>query len=365
MGLTIPLLGVTMKDLVIRFSLPLDRGGVFPMLMSVGIILASIPSGILYSWGNFRYTLALGLSVLMAGNLGLFFSTEAVQAYGSALVFGFGFGMLLVGLNSLVTQLSGKDPVRILNLMNLLFGVGAVISPQLVNIALLSGGVPWAYWYVSLGLLANVFLSLMFLNVSAGEQTHSTREPIKPQGLLMLFGGLFFFMVSVEAGFNAWIVPQLTLAAGMSLSAANSLASLFWAGYTLSRLLAAMAGSRIPSMRMLWLSCGFLVTGFVLMLSFPQSHSAAILATLTIGMGTGPLFPAGIALAYRNFPTNISLVLGILNTVGNIGPAVMPLIQGWASQGKDGGMEVLLASAIFIGVCLWGVGRKKSPLVGK
>ena len=71
LGLTVPLLGVTLSSLTTRFSMPIQNGGLFQVLMSLGVIAGSAAAGRFYDRLNARVMLALGALLLAASMFGL------------------------------------------------------------------------------------------------------------------------------------------------------------------------------------------------------------------------------------------------------------------------------------------------------
>ncbi|HLV45090.1 MAG TPA: hypothetical protein VKY39_09040, partial [Aggregatilineales bacterium] len=60
LGMTVPLLGVTVQDLAARFGVAIENAGQFQTAMSLGGVVSSLVAGRLYDRMNARRLLPLG-----------------------------------------------------------------------------------------------------------------------------------------------------------------------------------------------------------------------------------------------------------------------------------------------------------------
>lgn len=361
MGLAIPLLGLTLSDLTRRFEIPLSQGGQFITLMGAGVVIASFVAGILFDQLSAQIAAPIGVGVLIISQIILVTAPDRVIALTGALLLGLGFGTLIVGLNALISRINTEKPARALSAMNLVYGIGAILSPQLVTIALLFGETRGAYAIVAIFLAFGLLMSIKLDIPSEASNRNGEVVQLKLFRLLPFIIALFS-LISVEVGFNAWIVPQLERAAGMKLATANVAASLFWLNYTLARLATAVIGNRFHPGRILIISSTLLFFGLAILLIAPSSKAIGVMSSIVIGVAVGPLFPLTIAMAGQTFPGSVGKALGIISAVGNVGPMVIPLIMGYVGAGRDGGMEVLLITSVFLLVAVIIVSRHTSQI---
>src|SRR5207237_1225398 len=163
---------------------------------------------------------------------------------------GFGFGAIDVSPNVVVAALNPKNPGVALNALNVFFGIGAIAGPQLVNFALQRQSFTLAYYAAAVfALLLVIPFATVSLHVSTGSGSGS-RPPIHWLALLPL-AALLFAYVGTEVGFGAWIVTQVSLVINVSVARATVAASAFWAGLSISRLVASFILRRITDQQVL------------------------------------------------------------------------------------------------------------------
>jgi len=359
LGLTIPLLGVTIHVLAARFGIPLESAGQLQTAMSLGAVSTSIFVGRLYDRVNARTILPVGTGLLALSMVGLYLARNTAAGMVSAAILGIGFGIVLLGPNVLITRLNPENAAGSLNALNFSYGVGAIVGPQLATLGTLLGDARLAYAAAGIA-LALVSIPMAFVNMAPPPAGGDGGGPVRPNfRMLVPFVILFYCNMGVEVSFGTWIVTQAQTAARAPLALANLTASIFWIGYTASRALAALISRRVPATRLLIGTIGVMIAGYVLMLAAPASQTALMISALVIGIGTGPLFPSNMAITSAAFPRALGQVTGLLSAIGNTGPMTVPLLQGFIGQGRDGGMQLLLGLSVLMLAAAIYVGRRQ------
>jgi fucose permease len=161
---------------------------------------------------------------------------------------------------------------------------------------------------------------------------------------------VFIAYAGVEASIGAWTFTLLTEARKMATVEAGLLASLFWGGITVGRLLAAVAGRFVPVHRMLraalwsvalgvalvWLDVNAAVTGFGLILA---------------GIACGPIFPSLIATTPGRVGVHHAAnAVGFEIAASAVGLSVVPGLVGVAASrfGVDMIARLFLVLAIVL-----------------
>lgn len=349
LGMTVPLLGVTVQDLAARFGVAIENAGQFQTAMSFGGVVSSVAAGRLYDRMNARRLLPVGSGLIAVAMFGLYLSTSQFAGLASAFAMGVGFSIYLLGPNVIITRLNPGNAAGPLNALNFTYGVGAILAPQLVTLGTLLAEVRVAY-LITGGMMALLTVLLSLVNVPAPPVSGGDGSRARLNVLHLLpFIILFYCAMGIEVSFNTWVVTQGQLVTRVPLTTANFAASIFWIGYTLSRGAAAWIGRRMASLHLLISAIGVMIAGYVLLLAVPASPAVFIASALIIGIGTGPLFPASLATTGEAFPLVMGQVTGLLTAAGNFGPTTLPLLQGRVGGGVTGGMPVLL---VFSGVML-------------
>lgn len=365
LGMTVPLLGVTVQDLAARFGVAIENAGQFQTAMSLGGVVSSLVAGRLYDRMNARRLLPVGSGLIALAMFGLYLSTGRLAGLISAFAMGVGFSIYLLGPNLIITRLNADNPAGPLNALNFTYGVGAILAPQLVTLGLLVGEVRVAY-LVTGGAMALLTIPMALVNVPPPPASDGGGDGARVSlRHLLPFVILFYCAMGIEVSYNTWVVTQGQLVTRVPLTTATLAASIFWIGYTLSRGAATWVGRKMTSLHLLISAIGVMTAGYVLLLALPSSPAAFIASALIIGIGTGPLFPASLATTGEAFPLAMGRVTGLLTAVGNFGPTTLPLLQGRVGGGQTGGMSLLLAFSGVMLLAALAVEHYKPGMLGK
>lgn len=353
LGISGGLLGPTLESLTERFGLPLADGGIFITLHSAGVSVSLIGIGWLFDSGRYapRYLLCLGPVLTAIGLTLLSVTTEPWLAYVAALTFGLGFGGILIGPNILISAMFDDGAASRLNALNTFFGIGAVLGPQVVNIAFSLENVVLAYLFTAVAALA---LIPAFLQVDTpARKISGSRDPNKPARrvnwlLFVPFAVLLFVYVGAEVGFGAWIATQLRLVNGLTEETATLGVSLFWAGLTSGRIIAIFIARYMRAVNLLTLMTVIFLAGSLLVLASGDVTWLAFVGTFVAGFGCGPIFPTTVAVVSDNYPEQFAAVSGVILGVGNGGAMLLPWVQGQVGGGVNGGVIVTAASAMLM-----------------
>lgn len=350
LGVSATLFGPTLESLTTRFDIPLENGGIFFTIHSTGVTIAIYLVGKLFDSERYdpRYLLCIGPVLLFIGTFTLVSVQSALLAYGSAFVFGLGFGSILIGPNILVPAMNPGNAATGLNALNTFFGVGAIAGPQVVNIAF--GLDNFAYAYVFTGLAALVTIPV-FLSLSLPRpdlDAEPRQRPAVQWSLFIPFMIVLFFYVGTEVGFGAWIATQMTKVVGSDASTATIAVSMFWFGLTGGRALASIISRRMRPVYLLALAVAMIGIGSAVLLALAGNEAISILSAFIVGLGCGPVFPTTLAVVSTNYPEQYSAVSGTLVAIGNIGAMFIPWIQGQVGGGETGGISVTFTLSLVI-----------------
>ena len=125
-----------------------------------------------------------------------------------------------------------------------------------------------------------------------------------------------------------WVVEFLISVRNGSPSQVGYVASGFWGGLALGRLLLADVTHKFGERRMVFL---YIVLGLVMQLLFwfvPNIVANAVVISL-LGFAIAPLFPAGISVLTRLLPRDLHVAsIGLTATIGQAGSAAFPFLTG-------------------------------------
>lgn len=163
-----------------------------------------------------KWIVVVSICLTVVGLLGFSFAGQYWMLFLFAVPYGLGAGSVDAALNHYVAN---NYPSSVMNFLHCFYGLGAIISPNLMALAL-----KYAHWnegyrwtaYVQIGILAVCILSLpltAFFSYCAGETTSflwtssyfaGTKQGMS-DGLIASFGSLVFG--GLQQTFGIWIMP--------------------------------------------------------------------------------------------------------------------------------------------------------------
>jgi fucose permease len=345
LGLAGTILGPAIQSLTARFGIPLENGGIFPTLQFAGVTVGVVIAGRVLDRVNARYLLCGGGLLLGLGLLVISTAPSLPVALLGALLLGFGYAALDVSPNVVIATLNPSRASAALNLLNVFFGVGAILGPQFVALAIQQGNIMFAFQWAALGmLLLAIPLFTISLSVSDGRD-RATRAPIRWLALAP-FAIFLFFMVGAEVGFGSWIVTEMTLVTGSAIEKATLGASIYWLGVTVSRAVAPLLLRRLSDTGLLMLSVLLVGVSVIVLLLAPGVESVALVVAFACGFGNGPLFPTMMGIVNTRYTASRGTATGALIAVGTAGAAALPWVQGQIGGGVNGGMIVIVLASL-------------------
>jgi len=364
-GMIASMLGTILPDLSERFHLTPKQNGTIAFAQAVGLMIASVGVGPLLDAQGDKVGILLGLACILAALLLL----PRSRGYGSivALLFllGLGGGIADTAANALTSGISEAHRATALNLVNLFFGLGGLVTPFISANLFKRNWVRLCYTIALLTALTGV----LQIPVRTPPQVAGTgfvltkAAPMLGEPLMLMLGLMLFLYVSCEVGVWNWLTRHL-IAQGISESKALNILSL---GFALGLLVGRVAIARVlidvaPIKVMLVASIAMTVTTF-LMLRTSKPGMAAALVFLA-GLAMAPVFPTTLAITATAFPHMPGTAIGFVMTCGWAGLAVSSRIIG-AIAGDDAkriGKALLVLpafSVVMVGLnlAIWGMGR--------
>jgi MFS transporter, FHS family, L-fucose permease len=194
-GLIISGIGPALPELADRNASSLaDLGGIFTALF-FGALVAQLVTGPITDRIGQRPVMLVGSLVLALGTFGATWSHLLLLTFSSMVFAGLGAGTLVVTNNLLAAQLFPERNTSMLNLVNMFFGIGAVLGPMLAGQSLRLVGTVllsvWAGAALVLLLLAAI-IRLPDVHTSAQEEAPAHARPVWQRAALWMLGALAF-----------------------------------------------------------------------------------------------------------------------------------------------------------------------------
>src|SRR5690606_8882054 len=293
LGGLVSLYGPLFPALRERFGVGVDQVGAVVSAHFVGSLAAVVVTGELIRRFGYRRVLTVGAALLALGLAGLAPAPSWALFLTAAGVAGVGFGAVQVAVNLLVARTFLGGAASALNLINAVFGAGAVLSPVLVA-AFAPRPEPPMWALTAVAALVLVAVRTLGAVPEPGARAGAA-EPVA-WGALGAFVLLYFGYVSAEVGVTSWSTEHLTPSLGAAAAAA--VPGVYWGTLTVGRLVAAAVASRVRPGRLL-LYC---LAGAVLALLGALYTPAAPVMYGVVGLALAPTFATGLAWLTERMP---------------------------------------------------------------
>src|ERR1700684_1350742 len=352
-GMTAALLGTILPDLSDRFHLTPSQNGTIAFAQALGLIIASLAVGPLLDNEGKKLGLILGLAFIAVALFALPRSSGFRSIVFLLFLLGVGGGIVVTGANALVSDVSEAHRATALNMVNLFFGLGGLVTPFIAANLFARNWIRLCYTVATLTVLtlAVQAAAKMPAPSGAGGFVLADAAPVLGRPLLFLLGLFLFLYVSCEVGIWNWL-PRHLIAQGIPESRALNILSL---GFALGLLIGRVGVSpiliRVPAITVLLFASVVMAISTFLMLRLSNPFTAAILVFLA-GLSMAPVFPTTLAIVGDNFPRMAGTAIGLVITCGWIGLAVSSRIIGFIAGGDPRRLKkallVIPASAVLI-----------------
>ena len=352
-GMTAALLGTILPDLSDRFHLTPSQNGTIAFAQALGLIIASLAVGPLLDNEGKKLGLILGLAFIAVALFALPRSSGFRSIVFLLFLLGVGGGIVVTGANALVSDVSEAHRATALNMVNLFFGLGGLVTPFIAANLFARNWIRLCYTVATLTVLtlAVQAAAKMPAPSGAGSFVLAAAAPVLGRPLLFLLGLFLFLYVSCEVGIWNWL-PRHLIAQGIPESSALNILSL---GFALGLLIGRVGVSPIlihaPAIKVLLVAAiGMAVTTFLMLRSNNPLTAAAFV--FLAGLSMAPVFPTTLAIVGDTFPRMTGTAIGFVITCGWVGLAVSSRIIGFIAGGDPQRLKkallVIPASAVLM-----------------
>jgi len=330
--------GPTLSLLAMHTSVPLDVAGWIFTTSASGFAIGVMIAGLLTAVLRPKHLLLIGMSLMASAGLitplAYFFpSLLAVQ-----FAMGVGFGFLDVSINITVALAFPDTLGETLNNLHSSYGFGALVAPLLLSLALeVTHQATWAFLAGSVaGLVCICLLVRQYVPTTTKhvekqpQQGVSRSRSVFGQILLWFMALQFFLYIAAEVGFSNWIVTAVSQSAAITIALAAPVATAFWLGLTLGRLISAQLLKRALLSENMLLSLCFIGGGMsaLFVAIFPGQLAVSFGASALAGLFFGPVFPGLMAIASRRFAHALGAVSSVLLISSGIAGMIVPVLMG-------------------------------------
>ncbi len=341
LGMALSLLGSIKLDLGRRLKIGETRTGYLLSVLHLTLIPFMVLGGLLLDRLGVSLMIAAG-SVFICLALITFAWTER---YGSAIaaVFLLGVGAACMSPATIVLMPQAFFEERLgasLNLGNVFFALGALITPTLVEVLLIGTGYRRALMWLCLAAVVPLAIVPFAETIRVPESSEVGSIFTEPD---LWFAGLVFaFYGPIEYFLSTWTTTFLTYL-GHREDRAAWLLSAFWLAFLAGRVI--MAFVEIQSPTVFWpraepwiiVALAFFVCVALGNLAGAVSRQRAAWGLLLLGLLLGPIFPTLVSVLFNNerFTGERGTVYGGMFAIGSLGSFVLPPAIGMYARSTN------------------------------
>ena len=357
-GIVFTTLGSVLPSIMTRFGIDKAEAGSLFLLMSFGILAASLVFGPLVDRYGYKGILLAAMVMVALGLEWIAFASSMTTLRLAVLVTGFGGGIINGGTNALVADISGEDRGAKLNLLGGFFGVGAVGVPFILG--MLIERYTQATMLAAVGAVLLIPIAMITVAVFPA--------PKQPQGfpiaqagrllrdpLLLLMGLILFFESGNEITVGGWTSTFVTEELAAPARDALLILSLYWMGMTLARFALGYILRRAVAIGVLY-TCLAIALGGALLLLTTHAISVAAFGTFALGVGFAAMFPTVLGFIGDRYASLSGTAFSIAIAMALCGGMLVPYMAGLL--GTRYGMRnsfVLVPAALIIQGALLGI----------
>lgn len=360
-----------------------SRGVILPRLLAdtgfspttgatifAGLALGALPGSLFYAPLSRRFGLRrlVGTGFLLWAIAALLFAAtrSPVTLVLASMLIGFGFSLMELTSGLSISLLYGARQAGMLNLLQGFWGLGA-LSGSFVAALLIGYVGTWRVVLVAVGLILIPFwlryITLPPLPLPQPRRGQGSGRSLLLDPLVWLGAGVLASGIAAEAGVSLWLPTYLQQVKGLSEANSALTLTLFYVGFTVTRLASPLLVSRagpIRSVNGLALAGS---AGLVALLWLPGGWFGL---ALVAGTGIAIAFGTSVGLVANRHPDQVNQVYAIMYTgMGIAGISSGPLM-GWLAErvGLQMAMWVPLGGylLIILLISLYGWLEKRSPL---
>lgn len=340
LGLPDSLLGSGWPTMQAAFGVPSSYAGYVSMTISFMTIISALASPRMIKRFHTKWIVIISILMTVLGLLGFSVSITYWMLFLFAVPYGLGAGAIDASVNHYVANHYSSS---VMIFLHCFYGVGAVISPYIMALALSRArwneGYRWTA-FVQTGILLVCILSLPLWekneekseNAEIKDSAGIKKTLAVPGVILTLIS--FFAYCSGEATCFLWTPSYFAgTKTGLGDGLIASFGSLIFGGLMLGRLISGFISNTLGDRLLIRIGIAVELLG-ILIVSIPSSHYlTAAAGFVIIGTGMGPVYPAIQHMAPYNFGKKYSAaVIGLQMASAYAGSTFMPMLFGILQQ---------------------------------
>mgnify|MGYP003291345642 CR=1 FL=1 len=334
LGLPDSLLGAAWPTMVDDINVSLSYAGIISMIISAGTILSSLISDKLVNRLGTGTVTVLSVMLTALALLGFSVSGSFGALCMCAVPYGLGAGAVDAALNNYVAlNYSGRH----INWLHCFWGIGASLGPYIISFSI--GKMrSWRSGYGIISLIQITLTVILALSLPMWKKDEKVKVTDKRRiglGDVFRISGIrqmlfcFFCYCAFESTAGLWASSYLAGCKGWSREVSAGLASLFYMGITIGRLVGGFISDRLGDRKMIGYGQTALVIGIMITLIPINSPNCCLMGFLLMGIGAAPIYPCIIHSTPLIFGAEISeRIIGVQMASAYVGSTFVPHLFG-------------------------------------
>jgi len=339
LGLPDSLLGSGWPTMQVAFNVPSSYAGYVSMAISFMTIISALISPRMIRRFHTKWIVIVSIFLTVMGLIGFSVSSSYAMLFLFVVPYGLGAGAIDASVNHYVANYYSSS---VMNFLHCFYGVGAVISPNIMALALSRARWNEGYRltaYIQMGILIVVIMSLPLWKKNeegadeAAEESAGIREALKVPGVILTLIA-FYAYCSGEATCFLWTSSYFAgVKDGLSNGLIASFGSLIFGGLMLGRLISGFISDKLGDRLLIRIGITVELIGIVMVMLPVPHYMLSAIGFVVIGTGMGPVYPAIQHMAPANFGKKYSAaVIGLQMASAYVGSTFMPMIFGNLQQ---------------------------------
>ena len=368
LGLPDSLLGSGWPTMQAAFNVPSSYAGYVSMTISFMTIISALLSPRMIKRFHTKWIVIVSIFLTIMGLIGFSLSVNYYMLFLFAIPYGLGAGSIDASVNHYVANhYSGA----VMSFLHCFYGVGAVISPNIMALALRYEGWNEGYlWtsYIQTGILIICIISLPLWSQGKGAddenealESAGIRESIRVKGVVPTLVSFFSYCAGEMTCF-LWTSSYFAgTKQGLSNELIASFGSLIFGGLMLGRIISGFTSNRLGDKRLIRIGVSVEILGIILVLLPVDNYIVAAVGFVIIGTGMGPIYPSIQHMAPEHFGKRHSAaVIGLQMAAAYLGSTLMPVCFGLLQQSMGIGiMPVYLLIFALLNIVMIEVSYRK------
>ncbi|KYG33055.1 MFS transporter [Priestia endophytica] len=348
------------------FDKTTDDISIIIFLQFTGFLTGVVISPLIVKKYSHHKTLTLALTIMILAIGTFFFTKDWKYIVFMAFLLGYGAGTLETTVGFFVIA-NFKSNVEKMSKLEVLFGMGALSFPILINLFISTENWYFSYYYLFYFLFIILIGWLIFISKFRKDSNLNEGKMNSPEvGAVQFFIGdkkkskqllLFIFFAFLYAGIEtnfANFLPSIMINQNQEQVSLISV-SFFWVGIIIGRIVIGLLSRKLNFSRYLLFSCSFLIV-FLVVFSYMHHPILQLICIFLIGLSISGIFPIALTLASIVIQRYIDEVTSLFIASASFGGALISFLIGWSLNQNT----LLLTMGIFtaMAVILVGISMK-------